>query len=240
VSSPVRSDEFAEIQAAAGWTRRQRAALGAARWLGPALLRALGATWRLELPDGLPPKALDNPPPAAIFVFWHRCLLPIAWKARGLGYGVLISQHYDGEIVARVAEGLGYRLFRGSSTRGGREAVEAMTTALQAGRPVALTVDGPRGPRFQAKAGAIQLARLTGRPIYALHGAPERSWTLRSWDRFQVPKPGSRIRGYWAGPMYVSRGAGPEEIELRRQEMEATLNRLRKAGEAKMKKEESA
>jgi hypothetical protein len=236
-SNPVRSDEFAEIRAAAGWTWRQRATLAAARWLGPALLRTLGCTWRLELPDGLPPHALDSPPPAAIYVFWHRCLLPIAWKARGQGYGVLISQHYDGEIVAQVAEGLGYRLFRGSSTRGGREAMEAMTAALQGGRPMALTVDGPRGPRFQAKAGAIQLARVTGLPIYALQAAPQRSWTLRSWDGFQIPKPGSRIRGYWAGPMYVSRRAGPEEMELRRQEMEATLNRLRKAGEAEMKEE---
>lgn len=237
VSSPVRSDEFAELQASAGWTRRQQATLAAARWLGPALLRGLGFTWRFELPKGLPPHALDATPPAAIYVFWHRCLLPIAWKARGRGYGVLISHHYDGEIVAQVAGGLGYRLFRGSSTRGGREAVEAMTAALRAGRPVALTVDGPRGPRFQAKAGAVQLARMTGLPIYALHAAPEHSWTLRSWDRFQLPRPGSRIRGYWAGPLYVSREAGPEEIELRRQEMESTLNRLRTAGEIHMKEE---
>lgn len=237
VSSPARRDEFAELQAGMGWNRRQRLLLAVARWVGPVLVRALGYTWRMELPGGLPPQALDPQPPAAIYVFWHRCLLPIAWKARGRGYGVLISQHYDGEVVAQVAAGLGYRLFRGSSTRGGREAVEAMTTALRGGCPVALTVDGPRGPRFQAKAGAIQLARLTGLPIYALHGAPEKSWTLRSWDRFQLPKPGSRIRGYWAGPMFVSRDAGPEEMERRRQEMETTLNRLRQTGEAEMHEE---
>lgn len=236
--SPRRGgDDSDEMQAGTAWTLGQRATLGAARGLGPAVLGLLGRSWRIELPEGLPPGALQRPPARAIWVFWHRCLLPIAWEARGLGYGVLISQHYDGEVVARVAERLGYRLFRGSSTRGGREAVDAMGAALNAGQPVALTVDGPRGPRFQAKGGAIQLARMTGAPIYAVHAAPARSWTLRSWDRFQVPKPGSRIRGYWAGPMHVGREATPEECEQQRQEMEATLNRLRRRGEKEMGEE---
>jgi lysophospholipid acyltransferase (LPLAT)-like uncharacterized protein len=219
------------------WTRGQRAVLLVARWLGPIILGLLGRSWRIELPDGLPPGARAHPPATAIWVFWHRCLLPIAWEARGFGYGVLISQHYDGEVVARVAEGLGYRLFRGSSTRGGREAVGAMAEALKEGCPVALTVDGPRGPRFQAKGGAIRLAQLTGLPIFALHAAPEKSWTLKSWDRFQVPKPGSRVRGYWSGPMYVPAEAGPEESERLRLEMEATLNRLRRRGEEEMGEE---
>lgn len=226
LSTPA-SDEFSAISAAPKWTRKQRTTLALARNLGPLLLRGLGSTWRFELPEGIPPGAFDPKPAAAIYVFWHRCLLPIAWFARGRGFGVLVSHHFDGEIVSQTAERLGYRLFRGSSTRGGRDALEQMTEALAQGQPLALTVDGPRGPRFQAKGGAVQLARATGAPIYGLHASPKHAWTTKSWDRFQVPKPGTSVRGTWCGPLTVRREAGPEEVEQKRQEMEGMLNRLR-------------
>lgn len=220
-------DEFAAITAAPRWSGKQRTLLAAARWLAPAFIRGLGTCLRLELPNGVPPGAFTEPPEAAIYVFWHRCLLPIAYVARGRGFGVLVSQHFDGELISQAAERLGYRLFRGSSTRGGRDALQDMTAALDAGQPIALTVDGPRGPRFQAKGGAIQLARATGAPIYALHVSPRRCWTLPSWDRFQVPWPFSRARGVWAGPLRVPRDANPEQVEAMRLEMEAMLNNLR-------------
>ncbi|MGH9394790.1 MAG: lysophospholipid acyltransferase family protein [Terriglobales bacterium] len=220
-------DEFSAISASPRWSAQQRATLAVARNLGPRVLAALGRSWRWELPHGIPEGAFSDPPAPAIYVFWHRCLLPIAWFARGRGFGVLVSHHFDGEVVAQTAQRLGYRLFRGSSTRGGRDALDEMTTALAAGQPLALTVDGPRGPRFRAKAGAVQLARATGAPIYALHASPRRTWTTRSWDGFQVPKLRSVVRGSWAGPLMVDRNASAEELEQKRLEMETMLNRLR-------------
>lgn len=230
-SPPHADDEFAVIQAAPRWRGKQRLALWLARTLAPRLLRLLGMSLRFELPHGVPPGAFSDPPQPAIYVFWHRCLIPIAWFARDHGFGVLVSQHFDGEIISQTAQRLGYRLFRGSSTRGGSDALQAMHEALQQGQPIALTVDGPRGPVFRAKGGAVQLARSTGAPIYALHASPRRCWTLASWDRFQVPKPFSRVRGDWAGPLTVPPDADAMEIEAKRDEMEAMLNRLRRAND---------
>lgn len=220
-------DEFAELRAAPQWNRKQRAMLALASQVAPPLLMSLGSTLRLDLPQGVPPGAFDVPPPAAIYVFWHRDILTVAHVARGRGYGVLVSQHFDGELIARAAHRMGYVLFRGSSTRGGQDALQEMTRALNAGQPIALTVDGPRGPRFKAKAGAIQLARATGAPIYALHVLPRRCWELRSWDKLQIPKPFTRVRGVWAGPLTVSRDASPDQMEELRQAMEDLLNGLR-------------
>jgi lysophospholipid acyltransferase (LPLAT)-like uncharacterized protein len=236
--SAMARDEFAEVAAAPAWSPKQRRRLAVARRLTPALLRGLGASWRWELPEGIPPGAFTRPPARAIYVFWHRCLLPIAWIARDRGFGVLVSQHFDGELIAQAAERLGYRTFRGSSTRGGSEALEAMIRALQEGHPLALTVDGPRGPRFRAKRGAIELARATGAPIYALHASPQRSWTMRSWDKFQVPKPFTLIRGGWAGPLHVAEDIRPDVMESHRAEMEAMLNRLRRRWESELEEEE--
>jgi lysophospholipid acyltransferase (LPLAT)-like uncharacterized protein len=225
--SATAEGEFAEIAAAPAWNRKQRRRLALARGAAPMLLRAMGSTWRFELPEGVPPGAFTRPPATAIYVFWHRCLLPIAWIARDRGFGVLVSQHFDGELISQVAERLGYRLFRGSSTRGGGEALDEMTHALVLGQPLALTVDGPRGPRFRAKRGAIELARATGAPIYALHASPRHCWTMRSWDQFQIPKPFTAIRGCWAGPLHIHKNIEPDEMEARRAEMEAMLNGLR-------------
>ena len=213
--------------AAPNWSRKQRRVLGAARRLTPAMIRGLGRSWRWELPGGVPEGAFTNPPRPAIYVFWHRCILPIAWFARDRGFGVLVSQHFDGELISQVAERLGYRLFRGSSTRGGQDALLAMTAALERGQPIALTVDGPRGPKFQAKGGAIRLAEATGAPIYALHASPRHAWTMRSWDQLQVPKPFTRLRGVWSGPLQVAAGASAEEMEGLRLRMQDMLNQLR-------------
>lgn len=231
VAPTTPTDEFAGLAAAPEWNSRQRLTLALVSRMAPMVLRTLGRTLRLELPNGIPPGAFADPPAPAVYVFWHRALLPIAYVARGRGFGVLVSQHFDGELIARTAQRLGYRLFRGSSTRGGRDALQEMTTALEQGQPLALTVDGPRGPRFRAKAGAVQLARATGAPIYALHASPRNCWTVRSWDQFQIPKPYSRVRGVWAGPMYVPRDASPEVLEQKRREMEDLLNQLRIAND---------
>lgn len=223
------TDEFQALAPAPRWSFKQRLILAVSVRLAPWLIRLLGATYRIELPNGLPAGVYTDPPEPAIYVFWHRELLPIAWFARGRGFGILVSQHFDGEWIARAAARLGYRLFRGSSTRGGAGALAEMTTALLAGQPIGLTVDGPRGPRFRAKSGAVQLARATGAPIYAIHAAPARAKTLRSWDRFQIPLPFSRVRGTWAGPMYVRDDPGGDAIEAARIEMERMLNALRAA-----------
>ncbi len=143
------------------------------------------------------------------------------------GYSILVSQNFDGELITRVARRLGFHVFRGSSSRNGLGALREMVSALQSGIPVALTVDGPRGPRFKAKAGAVALARETGFPLYAFHIAPDRFWQLRSWDGFKIPKPGARLYLAWRGPIEVSPGSSAAQLEECRQQLESLLEQAR-------------
>lgn len=195
--------------------------------IAPALIIGLCETLRLELPLGQPPESLMLPQAPAIYVFWHRCVLPASWFCRNQGYGILISQHFDGEWIAQTAGRMGYRIFRGSSTRGGHQAMLEMAHAIQEGQPIGFTVDGPRGPRFEAKPGPVYLARTTGAPIYAVHFSPQRAWELNSWDRMQIPRPFSRLRAIWAGPLRVPADADSGQMEGYRQRMEDMLNSLR-------------
>ena len=214
----------------ATWNWKRRAVITAAKYCAPALINGLGATLRVSLPAGLPPELGPEPPLPAIYAFWHCDLLPIAWYMHGRRIGILVSQHFDGEWIAQAAARMGYVIFRGSSTRGGTEALAEMTQAVRAGLPVAFTADGPRGPRFVAKPGPVMLARMTGAPLYAIHAAMPKARQLNSWDRMRIPHPFSRVIGHWAGPIPVSGTAGREEIETARQALETALNRLRAPG----------
>lgn len=208
------------------WSWQRRALIAAAKYLAPPLINGLGATLRVALPGGLPEELTAPAPLPAIYAFWHRDLLPVAWYMRGRPMGILVSQHFDGEWITQAAQRMGYTVFRGSSTRGGVSALSEMARALRAGLPMAFTADGPRGPRFVAKPGPVMLARLTGAPLYAVHAQLPRAWVLNSWDRFQIPHPFSRAIGHWAGPIAVPGDAERPELEQARLALEAALNGL--------------
>jgi lysophospholipid acyltransferase (LPLAT)-like uncharacterized protein len=156
-------------------------------------IRALLATLRYQviLEPGAQ-TAFEHPKPC-IFVFWHRALLPSSAYFGPLKIAIMISQSFDGELIARTSQRLGYVPVRGSSSRGGASGLEALHQAFTEGRLISLTVDGPRGPKYVAKPGAVKLAQLTGSPISAFYTLPQRAWTLKSWDEFLIPKPFSRV-----------------------------------------------
>ncbi len=210
-------------------TPSRRLLLNLAGYLGPPAIVAWGATLRVKLPDGLPPPFVHPELGPAIYVCWHQCLLPMTWYCRGRGIGTLISQHADGEAIARAVSRMGYRPIRGSSTRGGAGAMQEMTAAVLAGSSMAITLDGPRGPCCVAKPGALYLSHATQAPVYAIHVRMPRAWTLNSWDHFQLPHPGSAITAVWKGPYRVPAEAGKPEIEILRQRLENDLNQLRLA-----------
>lgn len=211
------------------WTWKRRAIIGAAKHLAPPLINGLGGTLRVFLPAGLPPELNGPALRPAVFAFWHRDLLPIAWYMRHRRIGILVSQHFDGEWITQAAQRMGYTVFRGSSTRGGTSALAAMAQAVREGMPIGLTADGPRGPRFLAKPGPVLLSCLTGAPLYAVHARMPRAWELHSWDRFQIPHPFSRAIGLWSGPISVPANAQRAEIETARLALETALNGLREA-----------
>ena len=166
--------------------------------------------------------------PSFIPVYWHQhqlfCVKHLLEQRRaGLKLGFLISPSVDGEIGAMIVRNLGGEVIRGSSTYTGARALRDYYQALaHGGVSPAITPDGPRGPRWKFKPGAVLLAQLSGRPMIPLSYAASRAWKIK-WDRFVIPQPLSRIVIAVGEPVYVPRGldaVGLERLEL---EMEQRL-----------------
>jgi lysophospholipid acyltransferase (LPLAT)-like uncharacterized protein len=163
---------------------------------------------------------------AVIFVLWHGRLLPLTYRHRQQGIVALISRSADGEYIARIVEQWGYLTARGSSSRGGSSALRELVRHMRAGRSLAFTPDGPRGPRQKMKPGALLAAQLTGAPLLPLAAGTDRAWWFEGWDRFLVPKPAARVRVAYAPPVFVPRDADPHAVERIGEQVEATLNAL--------------
>lgn len=172
--------------------------------LGRGALRVLGTTWRIRLVNTQGLTTLRKARLGFIFSLWHGQLLPLLWHHRGEGVLVLISEHRDGEMVARAATSLGYGLIRGSSTRGGDRALISLARELQAGKEVAVTPDGPKGPAGRFAPGALVAAQRSDSFILPVGVAVDRAWRLRSWDRFTIPKPFARVTIAYGEPTKVS------------------------------------
>lgn len=208
--NPAAADETTEgeeLSAAPSENRRfswkQRISLWLVSWAGYLAIRLIGPTLRVSVTAE---SGAENEPKTrpAIYCFWHRCVFACAYLYRNHGIRVLTSRSYDGEYIARIIERLGFRAVRGSSSQGAVQSLRELQRELEAGEFVAFTIDGPRGPKYVAKPGPIHLARITGAPIFAFYVAPERAWTLKSWDAFLIPKPFSRVHCYVRSPMRVS------------------------------------
>lgn len=180
-------------------TGKQRLLLTVVPTLTAWLIRGLGATWRVR--DHQAPGAPLGHTVAGqtVFAFWHEGLLSCAYRFRGLGIAILISRSFDGELIARTVEKLGFVAVRGSSSRGGASGLRGMAEAYGEGHICAFTADGPKGPRRVAKAGPVQLAQLADAAwVGCFHAEPDRAWRLGSWDRFAIPKPFATVRFGWA------------------------------------------
>lgn len=192
------------VDTAPGRGRRFRVAVVSA--LGGFVIRLLGLTWRVRRVGGETFDEMLRRGEPFIIVFWHGEIVPVAWVHRNRGIAPLISRHADGEIIARVVEGLGYRTVRGSTTRGGVRALLETAQRVNEGVTVGFTPDGPRGPRHVFAPGALIVAQRTGRPIVALGATASRAWRLRSWDRHLVPKPFATVTIRYSEPQYVNAG----------------------------------
>jgi len=135
---------------------------------------------------------------------------------------VLVSAHRDGEIVARIAERLGMRTVRGSSTRGAARALLGVVRELEEGREVAVTPDGPRGPARKFASGALVAAQRAGAPIIGIGVSAKRAWRLKSWDGFMIPKPFTRVDVVYSTPTLVTAGS-PREAENEAPRFEALI-----------------
>ncbi len=160
-----------------------------------------------------------------IACFWHGRLLMMFKAWFGLHkLHMLISSHPDGEIIARTTQNFGFGWIAGSSTRGGRKALLSIVKILKGGGSAGITPDGPRGPRYCASLGVIQMARLGGAAIMPMSYSSTRGISIKSWDRFFLPLPFSRgVIVY--GPLITVVNSSKSDEELR-QELEDSLQAL--------------
>ena len=220
-SGPANPNPMIEPAWKQSWAKRVQ--LAAISGLGYPLLAALGATYRFRV-EGLEhlraAEAIGRP----IHAFWHGRILPgtIYFKRRGIV--VITSDNFDGEWIARIITKFGFGTARGSSSRGARKALLQMVRDVRE-RPVAFTLDGPRGPARVAQPGAVWLAKVTGNPIIPFHLDADRHWTLRSWDRTQSPKPFARIALVFAPPITAQSGTTDDEIDALGRQLELAIGR---------------
>lgn len=203
--------------------RRWRVALASA--LGGLVIRALGITWRIRRVGAEPFDAMLARGEAFVIVFWHGEILPVAWVHRRRGIAPLISRHADGEVIARIVEGLGYRTVRGSTSKGAVRALMETVQRVQEGVTVGFTPDGPRGPRHVFAPGALIVAQRTGRPVIALAATASRAWRLPSWDRHLVPKPFATVTIHYSAPERV-RASNARDAVAEQPRFEALLQGL--------------
>jgi lysophospholipid acyltransferase (LPLAT)-like uncharacterized protein len=196
-------------------------------------IRLIGPTLRLEIVGVQNAIQIRSTGEPGIGTLWHRCIFTAAWVWRNRGVVVLNTVNFDGQWTRRVVERLGFGTAQGSSSRGAVEGLLAMGRQLEAGKHVAFTIDGPRGPRYVAKPGAVILARRTGCPISPVHCGLQWALTFKnSWDLFQVPLPFSAAVMFVAPPIYVPKEGGPEVMKQKQEELQAALERVRDHAES--------
>ena len=175
-------------------------------WLsraGAGFIRALAATWRIRVENAEGFQSLRAQKKPIIFVLWHGQMLPLLFQHRDEGVVVLISEHGDGEIIARIATGFGFGTVRGSTSRGAARALIGLSRMIDEGRDLAITPDGPRGPAKTFAPGPLIVAQRTGAPIVAAAASSNSAWRLGSWDRFMIPRPFARVTVAYSDPVYI-------------------------------------
>lgn len=173
------------------WTRRFTNQL--AVLLGPGWVRLLASSWRVKVVNQ---ELLDQHyagGKAPVLAFWHQHIPGGIGTHRGYPIRVLVSQNRDGQMIAEFATRLGYKTIRGSSSRGGSEALREMVEAARGPEAIAITPDGPRGPLHSVAPGVVIVAATSKRALITVGFAASSAWRAKSWDRMVVPKPFARL-----------------------------------------------
>ncbi len=209
------------------------------------VVRSLAATMRIRHEGRESLDRLEAAGERYIHAFWHSRLLFMPYSYRGARIAILISQHRDGEYIARTIQVL--RRFgggehevstvRGSTTRGGATALRGAVRKLRDGWDVGITPDGPRGPRHEVQPGVIEIARLSGAAVVPVTFAAHPAWEMNSWDRFLVPRPFARGLFLYGEPMAIPRRVSDEQREVLRSRLEQALADLTRRAERDVRAE---
>jgi lysophospholipid acyltransferase (LPLAT)-like uncharacterized protein len=190
------------------------------------MLHALSSTLRVQYRINTSSEKIDGP---IIVIFWHGQIIPAiaAWfrkcpRARSLS--ALTSASRDGAIIEHTLRTYGISAVRGSSSRRATAALLELKKTLEAGHDICITPDGPRGPSRILQAGPLKLAQLTGHPLVSVRVTCSSSWRLKTWDRFEIPKPFSCIHLSVDEPICIPRHISDEDFENLRLSLEKELS----------------
>jgi lysophospholipid acyltransferase (LPLAT)-like uncharacterized protein len=203
--------------------------IAAAGWCGTRLVKLLSASLHFEF-RSLSPVPADpfQSPEAGAFIFtlWHEnFLIPIV-RFGHPGAACLVSQHADGQLLAPLIRATGMGIIRGSTNRGGVAAVRQLLRHKEAAYHLAVTPDGPRGPRRQVQPGVVYLASRTGMRIVPVGVGQQRPWRLKSWDSFAIPRPFSRVRCLFGFPIIIPAQLPLAELKPHIQRLQMELDQL--------------
>ena len=193
-------------------------------FLGPLLLLALGRTWRITWRGNENLREIRGRGGKVLYASWHKNILPLAYFYRKQGIHIMISEHRDGEFIARVAKRLGYHPVRGSSTHGGSRALFEMSQVGNKGFDAAITPDGPKGPKREVQPGTVVIASRANLPVVPVSACAKPCWKLRSWDEFLIPKPFSKVVILVAKPLHLPPKFEEAQIEPLSQRVKESLN----------------
>lgn len=191
----------------------------------------IGKTIRFEVENWENLEKIEREGKIPILAFWHNRIFPATYYFRHRGIVVMSSQSFDSEYVARFIQRFGFGIVKGSSTRGGVGGLIEMIRLVKKGFPAGFSVDGPKGPVYQAKTGIVMLAKKTGNPILPFSIETEKYWTIKSWDRLQIPKPFARAKIFIGEP--IEFGENVDEVETRNKhlDLQKKLDALVERGE---------
>jgi lysophospholipid acyltransferase (LPLAT)-like uncharacterized protein len=158
-----------------------------------------------------------------VLVFWHGSMLWPWWRFRNCNTAALVSMSSDGQLLADILSRWGYAVVRGSSSRGSKEAMQAMRDIIRKGHILCVTPDGPRGPRHEMKMGAVRVAQTMSVPLVIASVGYVRCRRLRSWDRFELPLPFTRGYVHFGSPITIDPGLEGEALEEERSRLEKLM-----------------
>jgi hypothetical protein len=223
-----RAFSFADLST---YPLRQRLLIRAADLAFFSLIKLMGNSIRWQVEGREHWDAASGNGQLPIYTFWHNRVFLATRFFQRRQIVVMTSQSFDGEYIARFIQRFGYGAARGSSTRGSTGALVQMVRLMREGCPAAFTIDGPKGPRYVAKMGAVLLAKKTGQPILPFTITSRRFWQASSWDGFQVPFPFTTARVDIAAPIYVPADADDDALALKRLELQEVLDDLTRRGD---------
>ena len=196
-------------------------------YLGLFFVRLLSFTYKIKIVNPDIEKSIFDRGEVPIYISWHQRFFPgITFFARRHRISIMISKSKDGDYISKIVHILGWTPVRGSSTKGGKEALEELKRRALNGCTIGHIVDGPKGPFGEVKPGLLVIAQHSGMPILPAIVSSEKKWVFNSWDKFMVPKPFSRVIMMFDKETYVPDDIDGDEFERLRVSIQNRLYEL--------------